>query len=161
MIKQLLLTVSMLTLVLGMAGCQNTTSDTTSQTPTSGSPETVSNTPPPPPPSPNTTPVSSPAPTLATQPPETESSDSSKRLGMGTVKEIVQGDIMCYVTLEDQNGVTHNLGATFEICAEADTYLNKKVSLSYTEANVNDCQSNEPCGKTRQETLISTLEIID
>jgi hypothetical protein len=79
---------------------------------------------------------------------------------IATVKELVTGDIICYATIVDEQGKQHNIGASFEICAESAKYLNQKVRLSYEIASLNDCESNEPCGKTRQETIISQMEII-
>lgn len=78
---------------------------------------------------------------------------------IGTVKEMVNGDLKCYVTLVDEKGTEHNLGATFEVCEKPETYLNKKVSLTYKIESVSDCQSAEPCGKTKKESLISQMEI--
>ena len=85
---------------------------------------------------------------------------ATKRPQVGTVKEIVQGDLMCYVTLTDRAGKKHNLGASFEICATPEKFLNKKVNLGYETASVNDCESNEPCGKSKQVLLITKMEVI-
>ncbi|MFB2738381.1 hypothetical protein [Umezakia ovalisporum] len=79
---------------------------------------------------------------------------------IGTVKELVIGDIICYATIVDEQRKEHPLGASFEICAEAEKYLNRKVRVSYEIASLNDCQSIEPCGKTRRESIISQMEII-
>ncbi len=79
---------------------------------------------------------------------------------VGTVKELVTGDIICYATIVDEQGKTHNVSASFEICAESEKYLNKKVRLSYEVASLNDCESIEPCGKSRQESIISQMEIL-
>ena len=81
-------------------------------------------------------------------------------LRVGTVKRMVQGDLMCYVTLLDSNKRERNVGATFEICGQKKQFLRKKVSLTYQRINVNDCQSNEPCGKTRREWLVSRMRIV-
>ncbi|MBD2339279.1 hypothetical protein H6G64_20110 [Calothrix sp. FACHB-156] len=78
---------------------------------------------------------------------------------IGTVKEMVNGDLKCYVTLVDEKGTEHNLGATFEVCEKPETFLNKKVSLTYKIESVSDCQSAEPCGKSKKESLISQMEI--
>lgn len=78
----------------------------------------------------------------------------------GTVKKLVNGDLMCYVTLVDEKGKQHNLGADFSICEQEKAFLNKKVRLTYEIANVNDCQSAEPCGKTRKQQLISKMELV-
>ena len=71
-----------------------------------------------------------------------------------TVKSMQQGDLMCYLTVVEANKVKRNVGATFEICDQKKQFVNKKVRLSYKLLNVNDCQSNEPCGKTRKEWLV-------
>ncbi|MBD2208979.1 hypothetical protein H6G27_03705 [Nostoc linckia FACHB-104] len=78
---------------------------------------------------------------------------------IGTVKEMVNGDLKCYVTLVDEKGTEHNLGATFEVCEKPETFLNKKVSLTYKIESVSDCQSAEPCGKSKKESLIYQMEI--
>ncbi|MEY3400756.1 MAG: hypothetical protein RLZZ86_359 [Cyanobacteriota bacterium] len=78
----------------------------------------------------------------------------------GTVKKIVSGDLMCYVTLVDNKGIQHNVGASFEICDEK-KFLNKKVRVTYTVESVNDCQSAEPCGKTRKQSIITKMEVVN
>lgn len=78
---------------------------------------------------------------------------------IGTIKEMVNGDLKCYVTLVDEKGTEHNLGATFEVCEKPETFLNKKVSLTYKIESVSDCQSAEPCGKSKKESLISQMQI--
>lgn len=79
----------------------------------------------------------------------------------GTILEIVTGDLMCYLTVQDQQGKTDIVGASFEFCAEPENYLNQKVNFSYSMAKVNDCQSIEPCGKTREVKMITDIEIVD
>lgn len=79
---------------------------------------------------------------------------------VGTIKRIEQGDLACYVTLIDEQGKEHNISADFEICPQKDQFINKKVKLSYKILNFNDCQSNEPCGKTKKESAIVKMEVI-
>ncbi|MGB7378513.1 MAG: hypothetical protein WA959_18380 [Rivularia sp. (in: cyanobacteria)] len=79
---------------------------------------------------------------------------------VGTIKEIVQGDLACYVTLIDEQGKEHNINASFEICPQKEQFLNKKVKLSYEILNFNDCESIEPCGKTKKESAIVKMEVI-
>ncbi|WP_088891653.1 hypothetical protein [Leptolyngbya ohadii] len=78
---------------------------------------------------------------------------------IGTVQEMVAGDLMCYMTVQDDRNVTHRVGATFEVC-EQTSFLNQRVRLSYEPASVNDCESAEPCGKSRSVLLVSRLELI-
>ncbi len=78
---------------------------------------------------------------------------------IGKVEAVVNGDLMCYVTLTDNNNVKHdNIGASFDIGANQN--LNRKVRATYEQVNVNDCQSAEPCRKTRKEWLITKLEVL-
>ncbi len=91
---------------------------------------------------------------------DTTQKTATKQPKIGTVKELVNGDLMCYVTLVDENGTEHNVGASFDICTEQATFLNKKVRAFYELESVNDCQSAEPCGKTRKESLITKMEIL-
>jgi hypothetical protein len=86
--------------------------------------------------------------------------NSASQPRVGTVTNMVNGDLMCYVTLVDENQVKHEVGADFEICANQDKFLNQKVRVSYQIASINDCQSAEPCGKTRQESIITKMEIL-
>ncbi|MCP4135816.1 MAG: hypothetical protein GY754_32915 [bacterium] len=77
-----------------------------------------------------------------------------------TVKEMSQGDILCYITMADENGNNLHMSAAFAICEDDSRYLNKKVSIAKTEiANLNDCESNEPCGKTKKEKIIAELSL--
>ncbi|MBD2409942.1 hypothetical protein FACHB389_18435 [Nostoc calcicola FACHB-389] len=79
----------------------------------------------------------------------------------GTIKDMQNGDLKCYVTLVDRNGKLYeSVGATFDVC-EPDKYVNKNVQISYELEDVNDCQSAEPCGKTIKEWLINKIEIRD
>ena len=99
---------------------------------------------------------------IAELPIESSVAQSGNRPTIGKVKAMVNGDLMCYVTLIDDKNVEHdNIGASFEICANQNTYLNQKVRVTYNQVNINDCQSAEPCGKTRKAWLITKLEAID
>lgn len=88
-------------------------------------------------------------------------SQDNNSLTTGIVKELVNGDLMCYVTLIDENGEENIIGASFEICEQSEQYLDKKVNLTYELANINDCESNEPCGKIRQELIIIKMDSIE
>ena len=90
---------------------------------------------------------------------DTKKTDSNQPK-VGTVKELVNGDLMCYVTLVDNKGIKHNVGATFEMCADGKKVLNKKVNAVYEIKSVSDCQSAEPCGKTRKESIITKMEVV-
>jgi hypothetical protein len=80
---------------------------------------------------------------------------------VATVAKMVNGDLMCYVTLVAENGTKKEVGATFEICEQKNAFLNKKVNLVYGQVSINDCRSIEPCGKTRQQTVIVQMKLAD
>ncbi|MBD2136990.1 hypothetical protein H6F32_05175 [Anabaena sp. FACHB-1237] len=84
----------------------------------------------------------------------------TKQPKTGTIKALVNGDLLCYVTLTDDQGRESQVGASFEICPEEKKFLNKKVRLFYKISSVNDCESAEPCGKTRKESIVDKMEII-
>lgn len=88
-------------------------------------------------------------------------SGTSRKPKEGTVTKLVNGDLMCYVTLVDKKGIEHNVGATFEMCADEKKVLNKKVNAVYEIQSVSDCQSAEPCGKTRKESIITKMEVVN
>ena len=79
---------------------------------------------------------------------------------IGTIKTIEQGDLACYVSLIDEKGKEHNISANFDICADKEKFINQKVKLSYEILNFNDCESNEPCGKTKKESAIVKMEVV-
>ncbi len=78
---------------------------------------------------------------------------------VATIRSMIQGDLKCYVSILDQGGIKQELGATFDICAQGEKFLSKKVNLTYETVKVNDCESNEPCGKTKEESLITKMDI--
>ena len=79
---------------------------------------------------------------------------------IGTIKSIEQGDLACYINLIDEQGKEHNINASFDICPQKEQFINQKVKLSYKILPFNDCQSNEPCGKTKKESAIVKMEVI-
>jgi hypothetical protein len=76
----------------------------------------------------------------------------------GKLLKLTNGDLMCYVDLIDSRGKKSTLGADFEICQQTQ-FLNKQVQLTYKQGTVNDCQSAEPCGKSRVENLIVKMKL--
>ncbi|MBF2079103.1 MAG: hypothetical protein IGR76_11445 [Synechococcales cyanobacterium T60_A2020_003] len=74
---------------------------------------------------------------------------------IGTLMSAQAGDVMCYTTVRDRQGQEFPIGATFEICDRQNELLGQTVRFVYSEETVADCQSAEPCGRSRQETLIS------
>jgi hypothetical protein len=86
--------------------------------------------------------------------------DASAKLPRnGTVLKMTNGDIMCYIELRDVAGKKHTLGADFELCNKPKKFLNRRVQITYDRVKVSDCQSAEPCGKTRWETIAVRLKL--
>ncbi len=77
----------------------------------------------------------------------------------GTVLKMTNGDILCYIELRDVAGRKHTIGADFELCNQPQKFLNRRVQITYDRAKVSDCQSAEPCGKTRWETIAVRLKL--
>jgi hypothetical protein len=77
----------------------------------------------------------------------------------GTVLKMTNGDVACYIDLRDVAGRKHTLTADFSLCETPSKYLNRRVKLTYERAKVSNCQSAEPCGKTRWENLVVRLKL--
>jgi hypothetical protein len=79
---------------------------------------------------------------------------------IATVTRLSQGDIACYVDLIDDENVRYEgIFADFEICQKT-SLLDKKVKLTYRREEFNDCQSEEPCGKTQTKLAIVKMKRI-
>lgn len=78
----------------------------------------------------------------------------------GKVLKMTNGDIACYIDLRDVSGKEHVLSADFSLCEKPSRFLNRRVKITYARAKVNDCESIEPCGKTRWETLVIRLKLL-
>ena len=76
---------------------------------------------------------------------------------IGTITELQVGDISCYATVFDALGNETSVGATFEMCERGDDVLDVDARLLYSVASVADCESSEPCGRSRDEFLISDV----
>ncbi|MBD2388614.1 hypothetical protein [Cylindrospermum sp. FACHB-282] len=137
--KKLIPTISLIFCSIWLVSCSNSQTDAAKQTPSNTVEQIKTET--------------SPKPVTATP------ANTTEQPKIGTIKELVNGDLKCYATLVDENGKEHNLGASFEVC-EPEKFLNKKVSLSYGIESVSDCQSAEPCGKSKKESLIVKIDIL-
>lgn len=158
MMKLLISTVTFACCSLSLIACSGGTSNETAQTPQPQATTSVS-----PSPAASSSPVSSPAAAkkpAATQPAIADDvADVEPEVGV--IKQLQQGDQMCYVTFTDAAGAERQVGATFELCEQQDRYLNQRVRLIYGVRNVSDCQSNEPCGKTRRANVVIKMEPVD
>lgn len=86
-------------------------------------------------------------------------SDLEPEIGM--IRQIQPGDLMCYITFVDELGKTRRVGATFELCENPRQYLNQRARLVYGIRSVSDCQSAEPCGKSRRTHLVIRMDRVN
>jgi hypothetical protein len=77
----------------------------------------------------------------------------------GKVLKLTSGDLMCYVDLVDASGKKHTLGADFSVCEQSE-FLNQQVRLTYKKIKVSDCQSAEPCGKSKLKNAIIKMRSV-
>ncbi len=80
---------------------------------------------------------------------------------VGVIRRIQQGDLMCYISFTDEFGKRRQVGATFELCQNPRQYLNQRVRLVYGIRSVSDCQSAEPCGRSRRTHLVIRMDPVD
>lgn len=80
--------------------------------------------------------------------------DTSSYPEIATIISLQAGDLMCYAEVMDASEQVFDLGATFEICDRSSQLINQTVRLNYRQENVADCESAEPCGRSRAEILI-------
>ncbi len=77
----------------------------------------------------------------------------------GKILKMTNGDLMCYLEVKDPQGKIQTVGADFEICQQQ-RLLNRRVRFTYKKVAINDCESAEPCGKTRLETIAVRLQLL-
>ncbi|MEO1211132.1 MAG: hypothetical protein AAFX78_16525 [Cyanobacteria bacterium J06638_20] len=75
----------------------------------------------------------------------------------GRLTQLQNGDLLCYATVVDSQGQEYTVGATFEICDREAELMNQDVAFVYSIENVADCESAEPCGRTRQERIVTDV----
>lgn len=79
---------------------------------------------------------------------------------IGVLTSAQIGDLMCYVTVEDMEGQAFERGATFELCDRQNSLLNQTARFVYSSETVADCESAEPCGRSRQDMLIADAVVL-
>jgi hypothetical protein len=97
-----------------------------------------------------------------TQPTSTVAIDKVVKKTLGTVTALSAGDVACYVSLKDDQGMVFKEMAEFDICEQKPSLLGKRVELSYMASSVmsDACQGDPSCKKTRRVILISQARVI-
>lgn len=102
-----------------------------------------------------------PVPNKAAAPPAARPATASPPAGLpavGVVTKIEQGDLACYIDVKDDRRAGHHLYADFELCENPKRFLGKRTRLHYKAGSINDCESNEPCGKSKRVDLVHKME---
>jgi hypothetical protein len=76
---------------------------------------------------------------------------------VGTVRELVAGDIACYLTYTDGEGRKVEVMADFAVCERPQELLGKRVRLRFGTARVQaaSCQGNPDCKATEIVRLVT------
>lgn len=89
--------------------------------------------------------------------------DKVTKKTIGTVTALNAGDIACYISLKDDQGVAFKEMADFDICDQKPSLLGKRLQLTYTPTSVmsDACQGDPDCKKTKKVILISKVKVLD
>ena len=89
--------------------------------------------------------------------------DKVTKKTVGTVTALNAGDIACYITLKDDQGVAFKEMADFDICDQKPSLLGKRLQLNYRQTSVlsDACQGDPACKKTKKVILISKVKVLD
>lgn len=83
-----------------------------------------------------------------------------KKRAFGTPTAFQNGDTACFVTLKDDQGVTFDEPADFDLCAMEKSLKGKRLALTYKTARVltASCQGNPDCKKSDTIVLIASAK---
>jgi hypothetical protein len=89
--------------------------------------------------------------------------DKVTKKTMGTVTALNAGDIACYITLKDDQGVAFKEMADFDICDQKPSVVGKRLQLTYTPTSVmsDACQGDPDCKKTKKVILITKVKVLE
>ena len=89
--------------------------------------------------------------------------DKVTKKTIGTVTALNAGDIACYISLKDDQGVTFKEMADFDICDQKPSVLGKRLQLTYTQTSVmsDTCQGDPDCKKTKKVILVTKAKVLD
>lgn len=89
--------------------------------------------------------------------------DKVTKKTIGTVTALNAGDIACYISLKDDQGVAFKEMADFDVCDQKPSVLGKRLQLTYTQTSVmsDACQGDPDCKKTKKVILISKVKVLD
>ncbi|MCX6553307.1 MAG: hypothetical protein NTY02_20265 [Acidobacteria bacterium] len=78
------------------------------------------------------------------------------------VTALENGDVACYLTLKDDQGVVFKELGDFDLCTRQPSLIGKRVALKYSVENVmaDECQGNPDCKKTRTVALVASVQVL-
>ncbi len=96
------------------------------------------------------------------QPPDTIRIGKQTKRTTGTLTELQNGDVACYLILRDEKGAEFIEMGAFEICSQKPSPVGKRVALKYKMANViaESCQGNPDCKKSDRVALVVSVKVI-
>lgn len=82
---------------------------------------------------------------------------------VGVVKQLDNGDIACYLVMNDEKGREFTELGDFDICTQKPSPVGEQVRLTYKMATVmsDECQGDPDCKKTKRVALVSRAQIVD
>ncbi len=89
--------------------------------------------------------------------------DKVTKKTVGTVTALNAGDIACYITLKDDQGVAFKEMADFDICDQKPSLLGKRLQLNYRQTSVlsDACQGDPACKKTKNVILVTKVKALE
>ena len=85
-------------------------------------------------------------------------SNSVDQPKVATVLSMTHNNAACYITLVDEQGIKYeSVPAVSSICEKQEIFLNKKVSLAYSQVPINDCPAATDCSRTKSFTFITQI----
>ena len=77
----------------------------------------------------------------------------------GVLTEASAGDAACYLTIRDEAGGTEIWEAGFEMCEQAPRLLNRRLTFTWSLANIlhPDCQGNMDCGRSLRLMVVTGM----
>jgi hypothetical protein len=89
--------------------------------------------------------------------------DKAIKKTIGTVTALNTGDIACYITLQDDQGIAFKELADFDVCDQKPSVLGKRLQLTYTPTSVmsDACQGDPACKKTKKVILVTKVKVLE
>ena len=90
------------------------------------------------------------------QAPNTVTIDGQTKNAIGTIAAMQDGDVACYLSLNDDLGVAFQEMADFELCRQKSALVGQRVALTYRPQHLQsrECQGDTRCRKSELVLLV-------